>query len=233
MRLKEAIEDEIASQGISAIDISKASGVSKATIYNILNGLTDDSRIRPSTKRAIAQGCGRELLILDDSGVEFVSPGSTLEAQDEFANASVVLQYLPGRPFLSGHFFQEPFDWLHDLETSSRIPRCDVVNRVFQKNTDFLSLIIENVSDANITASRFSLRVSILKSRIQKNFSLTRINPIPPLGKIEITLFLAEADFDFDLETAQVALHDIDGEPHVPTWGDENTGIYRFRSFPK
>lgn len=229
MTLKEAIEREIVSQGISAIDVSKASGVSKATIYNILNGLTDDTRIRPSTKRAIAKGCSRELRMLNDGGVEFVPPGSKAEALEIASNATVRLRYAAGRPFLSDSFCREAFDWLHDMEASGRIPRCDVVNRVFQKRPDFLSFIIENAGRSDVTAALFSLDVSIPKSRVQRTFSFSDIHPIPPLARAEVTVFLAEADFDFDAEISQVTLYDVDGAPCAATWEHDNASVYRFR----
>ena len=229
MTLKEAIEKEVLSQGISAIDISKASGVSKATIYNILNGLTDDSRIRPSTKRAIAKGCNRELRILGDGGVDFVRPGLKAEASEVVPGASVHLRYASGRPFSSDSFCPEALDWLHDMEKSGRIPRCEVVNRVFQKRADFLSLVVENGGHSEITSVLFSLDVSIPKSRVQRTFSFSGIRPTPPLAKAEITLFLSEADFDFDVEVSQVALNDADGAPCRAGWEHEKANLYRFR----
>lgn len=228
MTLKEAIEREILSQGISAIDISKASGVSKATIYNILNGLTDDVRIRPSTKRAIARGCGRELRILGDGGVEFITPGSKSEPPEPL-NAAVRLRYLPGRSFLSDSFCQEAFDWLHTMESTGRIPSCDIVNRVFQKRADFLSLIIENTGNSEIMAASFVLDVSIPRSRLQRTFPFSVSYPTPPQKKSEVTLFLEEAEFDFDVEVSRVILRDTDGNPCATVWESDTAGAYRFR----
>lgn len=229
MTLKEAIEKEVISQGISAIDISKASGVSKATIYNILNGLTDDSRIRPSTKRAIARGCNRELRTLSDGGVEFVWPGLKAEPPGIVPNAAVRLRYSAGRPFLTDSFCQEVFDWLHDVEKGGRIPRCDVVNRVFQKRPEFLSLSVENAGNSEIASVVFSLAVSIPKGRLQRTFSFSGIRPTPPLARAEITLFLSEAEFDFDVEISQVVLSDVEGTSCTAAWEHEKANVYRFR----
>ena len=229
MTLKEAIEKEVISQGISAIDISKASGVSKATIYNILNGLTDDSRIRPSTKRAIARGCNRELRILGDGGVEFIRPGPRVEPPEAVPNAAVRLRYSAGRPFLTESFCQEAFDWLHDIEKAGRIPRCDVVNRVFQRRPEFLSLSVENTGHSEITSVIFSLAVLIPKGRLQRTFSFSGIRPTPPLSKAEITLFLSEAEFDFDIEISQVLLGDVEGSSCTAAWEHEKANLYRFR----
>lgn len=228
MTLKDAIEKEIISQGISAIDISKASGVSKATIYNILNGLTDDVRIRPSTKRAIARGCGKELRMLGDGGIEFVKAGSKMEAPEP-SNATIRLHYVSGRPFLSSSFCQEAFDWLHNMETSGRIPPCDVVNRVFQRRPDFLSLVIENTGPSEISAVNFLLDVSIPKNRLQRTFSFSGIQPTSPLRKSEVTLFVEEANFDFDVEISQIALRDADGIPCSMAWENETANVFRFR----
>ncbi|GEM_PF-1251407 len=229
MTLKEAIEKEVVSQGISAIDISKASGVSKATIYNILNGLTDDGRIRPSTKRAIARGCNRELRLLSDGGVEFVRPGLKTESPEMPSGATVRLRYAAGRPFLSDGFCQEALDWLHDMERAGRVPRCDIVNRVFQKRPDFLSLSLENAGHSEITSVTFSLAVSIPKGRLQRTFSFSGLRPTPPLARAEVTLFLSDAEFDFDVEISQVALNDVEGEACAAAWEHEKANVYRFR----
>lgn len=229
MTLKDAIEKELMSQGISAIDISKASGVSKATIYNILNGLTDDTRIRLSTKRAIARGCGREIRALSDGSVEFVDPGSEAEVPEPLPGASVWLRYASGRPFLSDGFCREAFDWVHGMETAGRIPACDVVNRVFQRRPDFLSLILENVGSAEITTVAFSLGVLIPKSRAQRTFLFSGIRSTPSLTSSEITLFLDRADFDFNVEVSQVVLRDADGNPCASDWEPRSTNAYKFR----
>lgn len=229
MTLKEALEKEIASQGISAIDISKASGVSKATIYNILNGLTDDARIRPSTKRSIARGCNREIRLLSDGGVEFVRPGRQTEPPEAPSGAAVRLRYAAGRPFLSDSFCREAFDWLHDTERAGRLPRCDIVNRVFQKRPDFLSLTLENAGHSEIASVAFLLGVSIPKGRLQRTFSFSGLRPTPPLAKTEITLFLSEAEFDFDVEVSQLTLNDVEGEACAAAWEHEKANVYRFR----
>ena len=230
MTLKEAIEAEIASQGISPIDISRDSGVSKATIYNILNGTTDDPRIRLSTKRAIAEGCGKGLRVLSDGGVEFVPPGGLAPDRIEPVSVSHLrLRYASGRPFLADGFCRDVFDWVHDLETSGRIPPCDVVNRVFQRRSDFLSLVCENLGDSSVTRALLSIRISIPDSRVQRTFSVTGAPAIPPLGSGEMTLFLSEASFDFDLEIPKVTFQEADGEPCAATWEPDSTGLYRFR----
>lgn len=228
MTLKDAIEKEIVSQGISAIDISKASGVSKATIYNILNSLTDDARIRPSTKRAIARGCGKDMRTLGDGGIEFFKPGSKMETPEP-VNAAIRLRYVPGRPFFSNNFCQDAFDWLHNMETSGRIPPCDVVNRVFQRRPDFLSLVIENTGHSEVSAVNFQVDVSIPKSRLQRTFSFSGMQPTTPSRKSEITLFVEEANFDFDVEISRILLRDADGASCAMAWENETSNVYRFR----
>jgi transcriptional regulator with XRE-family HTH domain len=227
MTLKDAIEKEIAAQGISAIDISKASGVSKATIYNILNGLTDDIRIRPSTKRAIARGCGRELKILGDGGVAFVAPPNGGETQE--AAAALWLRYAPGRPFLQDGFCREAFDWLHEMEVAGRIPPSQIVNRVFQKRLEFLSLVIENLGGVEISTAAFSLDVSIPRSRVQRSFPISAVCPIAPGGRAERTVFPDRAEFDFEVEVSQVVLRDADGGVGPSAWEPQGSSVYRFK----
>ena len=77
MTFKEALQAEINLQGLSVAIIAKASGISKGAIYNILNGTTEEARIRPSTCKAIALACDRELRHEDD-GVEFVEFGKDM-----------------------------------------------------------------------------------------------------------------------------------------------------------
>jgi len=60
MTFREALEREITTQGISVGEVVRKSNVSKGTIYNILNGTTEDARIRAATRRALAHGCDRE-----------------------------------------------------------------------------------------------------------------------------------------------------------------------------
>lgn len=229
MTLKDAIEKEILSQGISAIDISKVSGVSKATIYNILNGLTDDPRIRPSTKRAIARGCGKDLRILGDGGVEFFNPGAEGEVSS-LPPASLRLALLPGRPFLSDSFCREAFDWLHGLEASGRIPSCGVVDRVFQRRPGFLSLVIDAPGPLEISTVTCALDVSIPGSRVQKSISIRGIAPAVLDRKPEVTLFVQDATFDFEVEVSKVSLRDADGGACAAAWENESMAVYRFRA---
>lgn len=229
MTLKDAIEKEILSQGISAIDISKVSGVSKATIYNILNGLTDDPRIRPSTKRSIARGCGKDLRALEDGGVEFVKPGLDGEAPS-LPPALIRLALVPGRPFLSEAFCREAFDWLHDLEGSGRIPSCGVVDRVFQRRPAFLSLVVDAPAPTEISDMSCILDVSIPGSQVQKSISIPGITPAVPDRKPEVTLFVQDATFDFEVEVSRVSLRDADGAACSAGWQNESMAVYRFRA---
>ena len=130
MIFREALEREIAAQGISVAEVARISGVSKGAIYNILNGKTDESRIRPATKRAIARGCNRDLEMLRDGGVRFVEAGGEPSAD---RRPDVALRLTPGRPFLDGQFFREPFDWLHGLEEEGTPGGIRTVDRGFQR----------------------------------------------------------------------------------------------------
>ena len=75
----------------------------------------------------------------------------------------------------------------------------------------------------------FLLDVSIPKNRLQRTFSFSGIQPTSPFRKSEITLFVEEANFDFDVEISQIALRDADGTPCSMAWENEAASVFRFR----
>ena len=75
MTFREALQSEINLQGLSVAQIAEASNVSKGAIYNILNGTTEDDRIRPGTRKALAQACDRDV-VPEGEGVTFVERGA-------------------------------------------------------------------------------------------------------------------------------------------------------------
>ena len=196
MTFREVLEREIATQALSVADIADISGVSKGAIYNILNGKTEEDRIRPATRRALAKGCGRELEVLEDGGVLFVDPSDQIPRQ---VTPDVTLQILAARPFLEDGFFREPFDWLHGLEEKQVISGLDAVDRVFQRREDFLSLAVENRGDRQISETRFDLKVTYASGSATAHFALKWPMSVKPGQRAERTLFLG-AGPAFDLE---------------------------------
>lgn len=187
MNFREALEHEIASQGLSISEITRISGVSKGTIYNILKGITKDARIRPLTRRAIARGCNRKLKNLGGGEVQFVDEG-----MNGFVNNSsdVRLRFLPNRPFLSHQFFKEPFDWLHGLEEAGSVTGFQTVDRVFQKREEFLGLVIDNGSKRCLLEVWFDLKISFGSDGPSRKFSCRIQHQVEGGSALEKTVFL-------------------------------------------
>ena len=219
MTFREALERELTTQGISVTEVARGSGVSKGTIYNILNGTTEDARIRPSTRRAIARGCNRQLKVLADGGVLFVEPSEVSEAPSDIS-----LRFFSQRPFLSDHHVQEPFDWLHRMEETGALPGIRIVDRVFQRREDFLSLIVDNGSGAPIGEVQFDLRVVYEESGPAEVLSCRLVCHIPPGTQGEETLFLL-AGGAFVLDILNPVFTDADGQ----TIGVSSTFTYYFK----
>ena len=148
MSFRHLLQLEIQTQGISVADVAKASGISKGAIYNILNGNTEDERIRPSTRHALARGCRRTLEIDPDGTNRFVSIGSATPDPKAFVDPEVSpplkVSFTPARPFRASSHVENIFNWLNELEEKGSLTGMHVVDRVYQKRSDFLSLVIEN-----------------------------------------------------------------------------------------
>jgi len=208
MTFREALEREIAAQALAVADIAEISGVSKGAIYNILNGKTEDERIRPATRKAIARGCNRELETMDDGGVRFVDPGERVPRQ---VAADILLTVAAARPFLQDRFFREPFDWLHGLEESRVLTGLDPVDRVYQRREDFLGLVLENRGSTSVAELRFDLEVTYSGSAATARFALKWPAQLEPGQSAERTLFLG-AGPAFDLTIINPSCNDGTGE---------------------
>lgn len=206
MTFREALAREIATQGISVIEVAQKSGVSKGAIYNILNGTTEEARIRPSTRRALARGCNRELKMMPDGDVVFVA--SEGEAPKAEALAGVFFEFAPHRPFLGQAHVREPFDWLYEQELQGALA-LRTVDRVFQRKDEFLSLEVFNEGDSAISGVQFILNVSYRKGPSGK--IACRIEPpVLPGARVEYTLFLL-AGPPFSLTLADAMCQDAEG----------------------
>lgn len=156
---RDVLQQEIQSQGLSVADVAKTSGVSKGAIYNILNGTTEDARIRPSTRRALARGCRRELEVGPDGSSRFVEQLVSEADPAPADGAGIKVAFQPTRPFLRNCFVADVFNWLHEQEQKGALSGVDIVDQVYQKRHAFLSLIVENASGTDVTNAevRFSL----------------------------------------------------------------------------
>lgn len=208
MTFREALEREIAAQGLSVAEVARASGISKGAVYNILNGTTEESRIRPATRRAIARGCNRELQTLEDGSILFVEkvqphPAATLD--------DVALFLVPGRPFLESRFLRDAFDWLHELEEKGELIGARTVDRVFQKRHDFLSLIMENRGGVELSGVQFDMNVVFAGGGPSGRFPSGVDARLAVGERIETTLFLA-AGPAYCLQLQRPAFTDVDGQ---------------------
>lgn len=186
MTFKDALEREIAVQGISVAEVVQKSGVSKGTIYNILNGTTEDARIRAATRRAIAAGCNRDIEVLPDGGVVFVDPAHD---HGTFDSDTVVLHLLPFCAFRSQGHIAAPFDWLHAQEESGRLVGLNTVDRVFQQREDFLELEIRNQGDSFITQVEIMLHVAF-ENGVVGDIACAVGDGIGPTQTLQKTVFL-------------------------------------------
>lgn len=221
MTFREALSREIATQGISVTEVAQKSRVSKGAIYNILNGTTEEARIRPSTRRALARGCNRALKVMPDGGVIFVvSEDAEIPREDVLAN--VGFEFVSHRPFLSHAHVREPFDWLYEQELRGSL-KIRTVDRVFQRREEFLSLCVFNDGDSAISEVQFTLRVSYRKGPVGEIGCSLEL-PIAPGSRVEQSLFLL-AGPPFVLEVVDAMCADAGGMARrigaVPTYSFE------------
>jgi len=191
MNFRDALEHELQVQGISVAAVATASGVSKGAIYNILNGTTEEERIRPSTRHALARGCGKSLDIDPDGAHRFVNSAeeSTSPATGEEVDVpGLRVSFVPGQPFLPDRHMAEVFNWLNRLEESGTLSGLGVVDRVYQKRTEFLSLVVENIGE-KMTWVEFPLSIAFDEG---PNETFTcRLPSAEAEGRLEVTIHLA------------------------------------------
>jgi transcriptional regulator with XRE-family HTH domain len=207
MHFRDALEKEIRSQGLAVAEIAEGSGLSKGAIYNILNGKTEEERIRPSTRRQIASACNRDLQLLDDGSVVFVEPG---DKPDDPDGSAVQLSLIPERPFLDDSFLREPFDWIHSLEANGELLGRPTVDRVFQRRDDFLSLVVENNGLEDVSNVKFDIVVNFTDGQVGK-FNCRLPGALRPGGRQEQTVFLHTGP-PFSLDLVRAVYVDNDGQ---------------------
>jgi transcriptional regulator with XRE-family HTH domain len=219
MTFRDALEREISIQGISVAEVVQKSKVSKGTIYNILNGTTEEARIRAATRRAIARGCDRDIEVLPDGGVIFVDPG-----QGRLANSSEMVQVslTPFCPFRSEAHLPEPFDWLHAQEESGRLTGLKTVDRVFQRREDFLELTLSNLGDLDIVKVDFTLHV-VFDNGVVGDISCVVHRLIKPAQTLRHTVFLMGGP-GYHLTFSQATYTDEDDQ----SWQISQVPNYRF-----
>lgn len=155
---REAFEREVQNQGLSVAEIADASGISRGAIYNILNGKTEEARIRPATRRALARGCGRDIEVEADGSTCFVEAGRA-PVPALTASQSLEIRFVPDRPFLDDALFRDPFDWIHQLEEAGSLAGVGVVDRVFQGREEFLSMEVVNRGMEEVQELSFEMSV--------------------------------------------------------------------------
>ena len=220
MTFKDALEREIAVQGISVAEVVQKSGVSKGTIYNILNGTTEDARIRAATRRAIAAGCNRDIEVLPDGGVVFVDP---VQDHGNFDSATLVLNLLPFCAFRSQGHIAAPFDWLHAQEESGRLVGLKTVDRVFQQREEFLELEITNQSDSLIVQVDFKLHV-VFENGVVGDIACSVGDAIGPTQTLQRTVFLLGGP-GYHLTVSQATFTDEKNQ----SWQIVESPSYRFQ----
>ena len=206
MTFKEALQAEINLQGLSVAQIATDSSVSKGAIYNILNGTTEDARIRPATRKAIASACNRDVRA-DGDGVVFVEIGMEPVAAVLSAvhQASVVLTWLSGRPFLKEDHAGPAFDWLHTMEEQKQLSGIRLVDRVYQNRPDFLSVAVHNKGKDPVLNVSIDLSVTYAASGPRHSFSTVLSEACLPGRSLEETVFVcAGAPFTLVVDRAQL-----------------------------
>lgn len=209
MTFREALQAEINLQGLSVAQIAKDSSVSKGAIYNILNGTTEDARIRPATRKALAAACNREVRPEGD-GVLFVEPGAEtpVETADTQVSEQVVLSWRSDRPFLADDHVSAGFDWLHALEADGTLGGLRIVDRVYQNRAEFLSLIVSNRCDETIESVRLGFTVSYGKQSLSHDFTSFHAETCLPGEALEVTAFVCVGPpFTLSLTRAELALN--------------------------
>jgi transcriptional regulator with XRE-family HTH domain len=206
---RDALDREIQNQGLSVAEVADASGVSRGAIYNILNGKTEEARIRPATRRALARGCNRDLEVGSDGSIHFVEAGTSYESAQK---ASLEVQFLADRPFLKNHLFREPFDWLHSQAESGILSGVQVVDRVFQGRDEFVSVQVVNRGMQPIRELSFDLNVGYPDGP-SDTFSYRFPASLDYGDAVEHTVFLM-AGPPYSLEVTNAAFTDEAGETH-------------------
>ena len=189
MTFREQFQTEIQTQGISVADVAKASGISKGAIYNILNGTTEEDRIRPSTRHALAQGCRRSLEIDSDGTHRFVLPRLADRPPVEPptpGREGVRVVLVNGRTFRADSHVADIFNWLNELEETDSLAGLDVVDRVYQKRSEFLSLVMENDTGEDLRSVEIPISIAY-DSGPNKTFSC-RIPQLDSGAKAEMTV---------------------------------------------
>ena len=207
MTFKDALQAEINLQGLSVAQIAEGSSVSKGAIYNILNGTTEDARIRPATRKALAAACNREVRS-DGAGVVFVEAGQvTLPAESVPQNDAVHLRWVVDRLFLKGNHAKQVFDWLHVAEEKQRLPGIGLVNRVYQNRPDFLSLVVQNEAEGPVTGVWVNLTVSYDTLDLDYAFSV-RLTDVCAVGQsLEETVYIcAGPAYRLSIDKVQIAI---------------------------
>jgi transcriptional regulator with XRE-family HTH domain len=220
MTFREALEREIAAQGISVAEVAQKSNVSKGTIYNILNGTTEEARIRAATRRAIARGCDRDIETLPDGSVVFVDPQ---EDQAVHSSQDIHFEWVPFRPFRGQAHLSEPFDWLHAQEEVGRLVGLKTVDRVFQQREDFLELVVKNMGDLNIVEISFTTHV-VFDNGVMANIESVIQGSILPGQSRRYTVFLL-AGASYHLTLYDVTYLDENNQ----SWQVSNVPSYRFK----
>ena len=215
MTFREALQHEIDTQGLSVAQVAKDSNLSKGAIYNILNGTTEDARIRPATRKAIAEACGRELRA-DGEGVVFEYPGAVLPASPTRTEVGdVVLSWMRDRLFLKDRHASAAFDWIHRMEESGKLEGPRIVDRVYQNRPDFVSMMVHNKGPQPV--ERVSADVSVVVTAAgETTYSVSVPGPIGPGESSEFTVF---AGVPCTLRVDRAECSDVAGrsfEPVVP-----------------
>jgi len=207
MTFREALEREITTQGISVGEVARKSRVSKGTIYNILNGTTEDARIRAATRRALAQGCDRELQVLPDGSVRFALAEDQAPPGEP---AEIALRFLPFVDFMSQHHLREPFDWLYAQEESGALTGLNIVDRVFQRRSEFLGFEIHNAGDTALLEGQIVLNIRFDVGP-RDRITCQTARGIAPDERVQQTLFLL-AGPAFELTVQDAVFTDATGK---------------------
>jgi len=206
---RKALQNEINLQGLSVAQVAKDSKVSKGAIYNILNGTTEDVRIRHVTRKALARACNREVRP-DGDGVVFVEIGADRPPQGDLESMeSVLLTWLAERPFLTDRHAGPAFDWLQKMEEAAKLPGLRLVDRVYQNRPDFLSLAVHNDGGSTVSQIRLSLNVTYESAGLAHDFAVRINGTLSPGASLEETVFVcAGAPYHLSIVRAELTTDD-------------------------